>query len=167
MKWSRRAFLAMTSGIAAAQALAAKSQAQKTDGNEAVTVRGMPGYRIHPAVGIARVGDSGGGLSDPFAAPETFYLAPQMIGGLPIEYDPQKPGEGREVEIFKDRAGRVRRQAAHFSIYRENGEGGSVPISLNDPEIAAIRWTVHVANKKAAWYDFSEFSRQSHAGSGE
>ena len=36
-------------------------------------------YRIHPAIGIARVGDS----------PDQFYLAPERIGDLPIACDEQ------------------------------------------------------------------------------
>ena len=36
-------------------------------------------YAIHPAIGVARVGNS----------PESYYLAPDSIGGLPTE-----PGSG-------------------------------------------------------------------------
>lgn len=34
--------------------------------------------RIHPSVGVARLGNS----------PEQFYLAPEKIGQLPFEADP-------------------------------------------------------------------------------
>jgi hypothetical protein len=35
-------------------------------------------FRIHPAVGIPRVGNS----------PTSFYIAPETTGGLPIDCDP-------------------------------------------------------------------------------
>ncbi|HMV66348.1 MAG TPA: LodA/GoxA family CTQ-dependent oxidase [Myxococcota bacterium] len=99
-----------------------------------------PTWRIHPAIGIARVGDA-----------EDFYLGPEAAGGLPLEPD------GRPIDAHGFRAadGRVRRQAARFRVYRYDEacpEGR--PVDLDDPDVAAIEWTVHVANKKASWYAF-------------
>lgn len=106
-------------------------------------------YSIHPAIGIGRVGDS----------PNSFYLAPERIGGLPIEPDPDgNPllGEGKPVHVarFKDAAGRIRRQAATFRIYRTVPGQGRVAVDLDDPAIEKIVWKVHVANKKAAWWNY-------------
>ncbi|MDC8758727.1 CTQ-dependent lysine 6-oxidase LodA [Janthinobacterium fluminis] len=109
-------------------------------------------YRIHPSIGVARVGNS----------PDEFYLAPDSIGGLPIEVDasnnPLRDAGGASVKVtqFKDNQGRVKRQAATFAIYRSDpaNPGVEVPVDLSDPEIASIEWTVHLANKKAAWWDF-------------
>jgi L-lysine 6-oxidase len=103
-------------------------------------------YEIHPSVGIARVGNS----------PE-FYLAPRNIGALPTEIDAEGSATGIPVQHFKDRAGRMRRQAAQFRIYRyRDGERGTQPeeITLDSPEVVEIQWTVHPANKKACWYEF-------------
>ena len=69
-------------------------------------------YRIHPAVGFARVGN----------APEAFYLEPTERGGLPTEFGPR--GEEHPVRQFKE-AGQVKRQAARFRVYRE--EPGKPP----------------------------------------
>jgi len=99
-------------------------------------------YRIHPAVGFARVGN----------APEAFYLEPTERGGLPTEPGPL--GKEHPVQHFKE-AGQVKRQAARFQVYREEPGQKPVALSLGDG-LKSISWTVHVANKKAAWYQFSE-----------
>src|SRR5438552_19323 len=102
-------------------------------------------YSIHPSIGIARVGNS----------PE-FYSAPLTTGGLPAEYGPEDRSTGNPVRRFKDHAGRIRRQAAEFRIYRHQGERAEKleEITLDSPEVAKIQWTVHLANKKACWYEF-------------
>jgi L-lysine 6-oxidase len=99
-------------------------------------------YRIHPALGVARVGN----------APDSYYLEPTRRGGLPTEIGPN--GEEHPVTRFKD-AGQVRRQAARFRIYCEEPGKAPVEVSLRSG-LRSVRWTVHVANKKAAWYEFSE-----------
>lgn len=111
-------------------------------------------YSIHPAIGIGRVGNSH----------DSFYLAPETIGGLPIEADAHgnpliENGKPVAVSRFKDKAGRIRRQAASFRIYRTvPGQAGQpdqrVAVSLADPAIEKIEWKVHVANKKAAWWNY-------------
>src|SRR5215471_8285516 len=110
-------------------------------------------YQLHPAVGIARVGNS----------PTSFYLAPEAIGGLPLECDEYgnlrlSHGRPRPVERFKDETGRIRRQASPFRILLFDDSSSSTPareLSLADPDVASIEWTVHLANKKAVWYPFS------------
>src|SRR5262249_15206081 len=98
----------------------------------------MTSYRIHPAIGFARVGNS----------PEAWYLEPTAVGGLPTE-----PGGGTVPEV-KD-AGQVKRQAARFGIYRH--EDGKPPVEVTPGDgLKALKWTVHVANKKAAWHAFQE-----------
>lgn len=108
-------------------------------------------YSIHPSIGIARVGNSH----------DSFYLAPETIGGLPIEADGNNDpllADGKPVPVaqFKDAAGRVRRQAASFKIYKSDPArpGAKILVDMQDPSIARIEWTVHVANKKAAWWNF-------------
>jgi hypothetical protein len=86
---------------------------------------------VHPAVGIARVGNSA----------DSFFFGPELPGSLPVA-----PGG------FKDAAGAIARQAARFRIFGYDAAGAVVQ------EITAahaeITWTVSVANKKAAWYAF-------------
>jgi L-lysine 6-oxidase len=111
-------------------------------------------YEIHPKIGIARVGDS----------PDDFYLAPEAIGGLPLECDGlgnalTTDGGPRYVERFKDAAGRVRRQAARLKVLAYDDDApdqAGREVTLQSPEVAAIEWTVHLANKKGAWYQFQE-----------
>src|SRR4051812_4279512 len=81
---------------------------------------------IHPAIGIARIGDS----------QEEFFFAPEVDDPPPVE--PQK-----------DSTGALKRQAARFRIYGYN-EAGEVVAELTGAN-AGIKWGVQVANKKAAW----------------
>lgn len=86
---------------------------------------------IYPAIGIARVGN----------APDDFYLAPEI------------PGKPTEVENgYKDSKGRVKKQVARFRIYGLT-EDGEIVKEITAEE-AKIEWRVHVANRKAAWYEF-------------
>jgi hypothetical protein len=88
--------------------------------------------RIHPTIGVARVGNS---KSEYFLGPEV----PRQ------ELDP--PGG------FKDKTGAIKRQAARFRIYGFDAAGKIVQeLTAADVDIT---WTVHVANKKAAWYQFN------------
>jgi hypothetical protein len=61
------------------------------------------------------------------------------------------PGGGRG---YKDAQGRIIRQAVRFRIYGFDAEG-RVVAELNASN-AVVTWNVHVANKKAAWYDFDQ-----------
>lgn len=86
---------------------------------------------VHPAVGIARVGNSA----------DSFFFGPEVPGALPVAPDG-----------FKDASGAIARQAARFRLYGYDAEGAVVKeLTAAD---GAIDWTVSVANKKAAWYDF-------------
>ncbi|WP_437813841.1 CTQ-dependent lysine 6-oxidase LodA [Sorangium sp. So ce1078] len=107
-------------------------------------------YQIHPRVGVARVGNS----------PKEFYLGPETTGGLPIECDRwgnavTGDGEVRHVKRYKDAAGAIKRQAARFKIYEHDGSGTAREVSLRG-DIVSVQWTVHIANKKSVWYNFSE-----------
>ncbi|HEX8217946.1 MAG TPA: LodA/GoxA family CTQ-dependent oxidase [Chloroflexia bacterium] len=86
---------------------------------------------IHPAIGIARVGNS-----------ETEYF----IGPEVPDPQPEPPG------FYKDKAGALKRQAALFRVYGYNAAGEVVSELTADN--AEIGWTVHVANSKGAWYEF-------------
>lgn len=93
---------------------------------------GIVRAEIYPAIGIARVGNSA----------EEFFLGPELV-----DPPPQPPG------FYRDGQGALKRQAARFRIYGYDA-GGQVVRELTVDD-AVIEWTVHVANKKAAWYDFT------------
>jgi hypothetical protein len=84
-------------------------------------------YKIHPAIGIARVGNS----------PNEFFVGPERVGEVP------EPQGG-----FKDAQCRVKRQAARFRIYAHHDDGSVEEITDAEAEIS---WTVHLVNKKAAY----------------
>jgi hypothetical protein len=86
--------------------------------------------RVHPAIGLARIGSS----DESFIGPETPYPSQAPEGG------------------YRDPQGKLKRQAARFRIYGYDANG-NVIAELTAAN-AEISWTVHVANKKAAWYDF-------------
>jgi hypothetical protein len=91
-------------------------------------------YAVHPALGIARLGNLTPDLSDP----ETFYLGAEAPYEVPNAGKPYKRG------------GRIKKQAQRFRIY-EYQDGAAVrEITLACADVAAIDWTVHVANRKAA-----------------
>ncbi|HYI11413.1 MAG TPA: CTQ-dependent lysine 6-oxidase LodA [Thermoanaerobaculia bacterium] len=147
--WTRRKFITVTTvaGVAASELAA---QAPKRPGK-----KGPTRYAVHPAVGVARLGNS----------PEEFYLEPETIGGLPIECSPDgtprsEGGKPVFVKKFKDAAGRIKRQGAQFRVYAFDSNNPDDPgreVTLNDSDVESIEWTVHVANKKAVWYNNAGF----------
>ena len=86
---------------------------------------------IHPAIGIARVGNSA----------DAFFIGPQVVPSPPAP-----PG------AYRDPQHALKRQAAQFRIYGYNAMGEVVAEVTADS--ADIRWTAHVANRKAAWFQW-------------
>jgi hypothetical protein len=101
------------------------SERTETDG--AVIVRAA----IYPAIGIARVGNS----------ENAYFLAPEVTDPLPEPHG-----------FYRDPTGALKRQAVRFRIYGLNAAG--LPVGELTADHAEIRWTVHIANKKSAWYQF-------------
>ena len=67
-------------------------------------------YRIHPAIGIARLGDS---TDDFFIGPEAPRVPPTL----------DKPdGSSTQPGKYKDKQGRIKRQGARFRIYEYTEE---------------------------------------------
>lgn len=97
-------------------------------------------YSIVPAIGIARVGN----------APQEFCIGPEAEGALPT----LPTGAPVGPDDFRDAAGRVRRQAARFRLYRSVDGGPPEEVTLRTPGVSEIRWQVHLANKKSSWYEF-------------
>lgn len=87
--------------------------------------------RIHPAIGIARVGN----------AETAYFFGPETTTPAPAESIKRRDGTGA-----------LMRQAARFRIYGYN-RAGEVVTEMT-PENARIEWKVQLANLKATWYQF-------------
>jgi len=85
---------------------------------------------IHPAIGIARMGNS-----------EEFFVGPEVVHP-----------ERHPADFYRDGSGALRRQAARFRVYGYNSAGRVVRELTAD--YADVHWTVHVANRKAGWYQW-------------
>jgi len=85
---------------------------------------------IHPAIGIARVGNH----------PDAFFLGPEAPG----MHEPS-PGTAKQDSM-------VRRQGARFRIYATLNSGEIVEVTSAQAEIT---WKVAIANLKAGWYQFN------------
>src|SRR4029079_10489186 len=81
--------------------------------------------RIHPGIGIARVGDS---PLDYFIGPETPGLTPAFN------------------MAFKDGNGRIRRQPPRFRVFGLNA-AGEVIQEMTASDNVTLQWTVAVANR--------------------
>jgi len=123
-------------------------------------------FKIHPAIGIARLGDS----------PTDFYISPEGPGELPIDCDkdgvtrPDPQNGEQRVTRFKDAQGRIKRQAARFRVYGYDGNDNGHELRVGEEvevivektgqtirgTLEDIQWTVYLANKKASWYEFQE-----------
>lgn len=86
---------------------------------------------IHPAIGVARVGNS----------TSEYYFGPELPGTVPLA-----------PSGFKDASGAIKRQGARFRIYGLDRDGRVVRELTGDN--AEIIWRAHLTNSKAAWYDF-------------
>ncbi len=100
-------------------------------------------YRIHPAIGIARMGN---------ADPDTFFIGPEVPG-----YGPAGGPPGSTAPPYKVN-GLVKPQAARFRVFEYQWINGVLTpireVNLDTPGVTAIRWTVHLANKKASFHRF-------------
>lgn len=85
---------------------------------------------IFPAIGFSRVGNGG-----------EWFLAPEVPGLM------NEPAGG-----FKQGPNHVKKQVQRFRVYGYDDQGRVVrELGAGD----GLRWTVHVANTKAAWYGYS------------
>ncbi|MDB5267917.1 MAG: hypothetical protein JWP58_957 [Hymenobacter sp.] len=89
--------------------------------------------RIHPGIGLARVGNSA----------EGYYIGPEVMTPEPTAFG-----------STRDAGGAIKRQAARFRVYGYD-RFGHVVAEIQQAANASIEWTVHLANKKAAWYQFN------------
>ncbi|MFP8965212.1 LodA/GoxA family CTQ-dependent oxidase [Pokkaliibacter sp. CJK22405] len=88
--------------------------------------------RIHPGIGVARVGNS----------TKAYTIGPEVMN------PPQTPyGSTRDV------GGSLKRQAARFRVYGYD-QYGNVVGEIQQAANATIEWSVQLANRKAQWYEF-------------
>lgn len=125
-------------------------------------------FRIHPAIGIARVGNS-----------EEYYLGPETMAGMegetvgdPMGGLPIKPGQETQTitsDDLRDQNGLLKRQAARFKIYGYSDDeikkypsgagneikvGSTIDVNGVSKTVKSILWQVHLANKKAnSWIE--------------
>jgi hypothetical protein len=98
-------------------------------------------YRIHPTVGIARVGDS----------PDGFFIGPELVDAPPLELD----GNGNDVPFTSyKKNGLIKRQGARFRVFEYDEDANEA--LTNAREVIAsddvqIVWKVQLVNRKAAW----------------
>ncbi len=90
--------------------------------------------KIFPSIGIARLGDS----------EEGYFIGPESPDDLPHK---------EKDFTFRDASGKIKRQVARFRIYAFDKDG-NVLGELTSKE-ATITWKSQLANKKAAWFQYS------------
>lgn len=108
------------------------------------TLGSIPMLKIHPAIGIARVGGS-----------DSYFIGPEVPGKGATGSDPDDL-EAQNVPPFKD-GGKIKRQAARFRIFHYPKDGSSPEeIDIDHPDVESIEWSVHLANRKAAYFNFEQ-----------
>lgn len=124
----------------------------------------VPVYKIHPGIGIARLGNS----------PDAFCISPETPAALPIACDsqgnPSVSADGTSplrIRQFKDAQGCIKRQAARFQVYVYDDEspegrplkiGDAIQGGGNHGVLTNIQWRVYLANKKSCWYEFQQLA---------
>ncbi len=93
--------------------------------------------RVHPTIGVARLGNS----------PDEWYLGPELPGVRPTP-----PGG------FKDAACRVKRQGVRFRLFGYDA-AGNVEQEITAAD-ATIEWRVHLVNRKAAADKYSALGQR-------
>lgn len=98
--------------------------------------------RIHPGIGIARLGDS-----------DEFYIGPEAPG---VVVDPGgSNGPGPNGGTYRDSGARLKRQAQRYRVYAYDAHHKVVAELTSDSDLVqSIRWRVHVRNMKAANFAF-------------
>ncbi|GAA4236686.1 hypothetical protein GCM10022254_46950 [Actinomadura meridiana] len=113
-----------------------------------ITIADVKTVRVHPAIGIARVGDS-----------DEYFTGPDIPGA------PPEPSGGTLETKFKDAQGRVKRQAARFRCFGYDDHGAY--IELTGKAEVTIKWEVTLVNRKAAAPDFPDGERRRNPGQPE
>jgi hypothetical protein len=117
--------------------------------------------QVYPTIGIARVGNS-----------NSFFVGPEVPGhpAVPKVYTSLDVDVSESKEqVFKDHEGKIKRQvrvdlchgvmddqAARFRVYAFAKDGKVLGEITQDQ--GQVEWTVHLVNKKPAWYCFQGLS---------
>ena len=124
---SRRNFIA-----ASAAGAAALSIPQVTAASMGILdVKRIARIAVHPAIGIARVGNS----------KDAFYFGAEVPEAIPSG-------------PFKDSSGAMAKQAVRFRLYAYDADG--IVLGEITAEHGDVSWRVKVGNAKAAWYGADE-----------
>jgi hypothetical protein len=124
-------------------------------------------FRIHPAMGVARVGNSAdqyfiGAEKESDDTPTTFFTLnvadpSKMPASAPVHRGDNIYKDAKTITTAK---GQVRRQAARFYIYEyrevNDAAGGKKWVWVREVTTAEaeIKWTVKLANKKGNFFKF-------------
>lgn len=134
--FTRRAFVA--------GAAAAVTATLASSGTAVAAGTTDPIYRIHPAIGVARLGN---------ADSSQFFIGPEAPGYAPLGDAP-----GTTVPNYKTADGKIKPQAARFRIFEYGWIAGRLTpireVNLGTPGVVAISWQCHLANKKASFFRF-------------
>jgi len=90
-------------------------------------------FRIHPAIGIARLGNAPLPEPSPPAPDGSWFYGPENVDDPP-------------QDRYKADRGRVKKQAARFRIYEFSDDKLVREVTSRDAE---IEWEVHLANRRA------------------
>ena len=95
-------------------------------------------YKIHPAIGVARVGNS----------PTKFFIGPETPDSPGVEIG----ADGTETALTRYKQdGLVKRQAARFRVFAyEQDAAGNLELVGEVGADAQVAWTVDLVNRKAA-----------------
>lgn len=95
-------------------------------------------YKIHPAIGVARVGNH----------PDAFFIGPESPGSPGLEMG--SDGTESPLVTYKE-AGMVKRQAARFRVFEyERAVDGRLELQGEVTADTQIEWSVDLVNRKAA-----------------
>ena len=126
---NRREFITLSTGALAASTLIPRPSISET--NKKISSTGkINSLRIFPAIGICRVGGS-----------QKWFFAPEIPGLPPYDRD-----------HYKDGTSLIKKQVQRFRIFAYDKANQIIgEITADDAEII---WGAHLANTKAAWYEF-------------
>jgi hypothetical protein len=140
---TRREFIVGVGAAALLAATAGKAEAAPSLPGAVPGSLNPPLYRIHPFLGIARVGNSD---------PSNYFIGPEVPG-----YPPNVAGDaGSSVPNYKDPTGLVKPQAARFRIFEYGYVNNRLTplreVNLQTAGVQSITWTAQLANKKASFH---------------
>ncbi|QIM48363.1 hypothetical protein G9Q38_03835 [Pusillimonas sp. DMV24BSW_D] len=98
--------------------------------------------RIHPGIGLARLGNS-----------DEFFIGPEAPG---VVVDPGgSGGPGPNGGTYRDGQARLKRQAQRYRVYAYDANDKVIGELTSDSDaVKSLRWRVHVRNMKSANYAF-------------